>query len=105
MKAVAQGPSSLVDAAGCVEDDHLPDVDWRVWPAVRELSIYSALSAVLAMGVGQAMVSLTRVVLPPLPVRLGSIAAVVLAAGLAAEFVLERLKRVVGRKAPEADER
>jgi hypothetical protein len=49
------------------------------------------------MGVGQAMVSLTRAFLPPMPVRLGSIAAVVVVAGLAAEFVLENLKRLVGR--------
>jgi hypothetical protein len=78
--------SSPVDAASRVEV--------RVWPAVLELGAYSALSGALAMGIGQAMVSLTRVVLPPLPVRLGSIAAVVVAAGLAAEFVLERLKRL-----------
>jgi hypothetical protein len=49
------------------------------------------------MGVGQMMVSLTRGVVPTLPVRLGSLIVVVVAAGLGAENVLGQFKRLVGR--------
>jgi len=97
VKALPQGLSSLASAARRVKDDPQLGSDGRVWPAVLELWAYSALSGILAIAAGHVMVSLTRVVLPPLPVRLGSIGAVVVAAGLAAEYVLEHLKRLVGR--------
>jgi hypothetical protein len=75
----------------------------RFQVAVLGLWAYSALSGALAVGVGQMMVSVTRGVVPTLPVRLGSLIAVVVVAGLAAEHMLGHFRRLVGLTISNAD--
>jgi hypothetical protein len=77
-----------VGGLASIREDRLLGPDGRVWPALLRLWTYSTLAGVLAVGIGHLMVSVTDTVLPALPVRLGSIIAVVAVAGLAAEAVL-----------------
>jgi hypothetical protein len=80
-----------------VNDDPLLGTDGRVWPALLRLWTYSTVSGVCALGLGQAMVSITHTVLPASPVRLSSMIVVVLAAGLLADYVLGQVKKLTSR--------
>jgi hypothetical protein len=73
------------------ESGPLLRTDGRAWPPLLRLWTYSTLSGTLAAGVGQVIVTVTRAILPASPVRLVSMTAVVVGAGLAAEHVLDRL--------------
>jgi hypothetical protein len=84
-----------------VNDDPLLGTDdGPVWPALLRLWSYSTICGACAIGLGQLTVSVTRTVLPASPVRLSSIMVVVVASGLAADYVLGHLKKLTSRNRP-----
>jgi hypothetical protein len=83
-----------------IDDASRLGADVRVWPILMSLWAYSALSGGLAIGVGEAVASVTQTVLPAVPVRpirLAAVVAAVVVAGLGAEAVLGGLNRLVRR--------
>jgi len=79
-------------------DDPLLGSDSRVWPTVLWLWTYCLVSGLGALGVGEAMVSVTRTVLPVSLVRLATVIGVVVMAGLVAEGVVGRMRSLTSRR-------